>query len=72
MDDLEKRLKAAEVAGLRADIARLKADIAGLKKDVQDIQIRIADRFGSLYKEMTFGLIVLGIVMALAAVIKQS
>ncbi len=72
MDDLEKRLKADEVAGLRADIARLKADMAGLKKDVQNIQIRITDRFGSLYKEMTVGLVVLGIVMVLAAVIKQS
>ena len=46
--------------------------MAGLKKDVQNIQIRIADRFGSLYKEMTVGLVVLGIVMVLAEVIKRS
>ena len=71
MDDLEKRLK-AEVAELRADIVRVKADMTGLKKDVQGSRIRIADRLSALYKEMTVGLIVLGIVLVLAEAIKRS
>ncbi len=71
MDDLEKRLK-ADVAELKADIARLRAGMADLKNDVQGIRIRTADRFSSLYKEMTVGLIVLGIVMVLAEAIKRS
>ena len=55
----------ADIAAVKAELkAELKADMAQLKGDVQ---IRISDQFASLYKQMTLGLVVLGIVIVILA-----
>ncbi len=69
----ELKTDIAEVkAELKADIAEvkaeLKADIAEVKTEIADLETRVVERFEALYKQLW--LVALGIVTAVAAIVK--
>ena len=62
----------ADIAELRAEMAalktELKGDIAVLRTELQAVEMRMAERFESLYKHLWLGAV--GIVATIAAIVK--
>ncbi len=75
MAELEQALKADMAKleqALKADMAELETrvttDIAGLKTDMASLEVRLAERFEALYKQLW--LVALGMVTAITALVK--
>ena len=69
--ELETRVT-TDIASLKANFAELETrvttDIAGLKANMASLEARMAERFEGLYKQLW--LVALGIVTAIAAIVK--